>query len=126
MIQLTEFAKNDDVLNVICDYDMETAWDTYRHYLAIRKADLEVRKKTAAITFADDKFFVALQAADMMAFLTRHEARQRFYNIKNEWAPLFRRMIRDRGPGKIAWKALFADEKMTKNCLTKRPKKDLF
>jgi hypothetical protein len=117
IMELADYAKDDDVLSIVCDYDMETAWESYRHYQGLRKASLGVRHKTAALTFADDKYFLALQAADMMAFLTRHEARSRFYGIKNVWLPLFNDMVKDRGATKILWKYMFSDEKKTKNCL---------
>jgi len=109
-------------LSLICDHDIATAWDCYRHYLGVRKAHEGVRKKTASISFADDKFFPALQAADMVAFLTRHEARAQFFRIRNEWLPLFNYMVRDRGTGKMRWTKMFADEQMTKNCLKPRKK----
>lgn len=34
------------------------------HYQGVRKAHDVVRKKTASISFADDKYFPALQAAE--------------------------------------------------------------
>jgi len=82
---------------------------------------VRTRKKTASISFADDKYFPALQAADLMAFLTRHEARAQFYKKgRNEWLSLFDYLVRDRGAGKMRWLKMFADEKETKTCLKRR------
>jgi hypothetical protein len=110
LLELIDYLQDGDVLSLICDYDIETAWDCYRHYQGVRKAHEEVRKKTVSISFANDKFFPALQAADMVASLTRHEARDQFYKIRNDWLPLFNYMVRDRGAGKIKWLKMFADE----------------
>jgi hypothetical protein len=122
LLELVDYAQGDDVLSVVCDYDMETAWDCYRHYQGVRKAHDVVRKKTVSIGFADDKYFPALQAADLMAFLARHEARAQFYKQgRNEWLPLLNYLVRDRGVGKIRWFKMFADEQNTKNCLRRRP-----
>jgi hypothetical protein len=118
--ELADYRQTDDVLSIVCDYDIETAWDCYRHYQGVRKAHAEIRKKTVSISFADDKYFPALQAADMMAALARHEARQQFYGIKNLWEPIFAYTIRNRGTGGIEWKKMFADEGKAKNCLRPR------
>jgi len=121
LLELVDYAQGDDVLSVVCDYDMETAWDCYRHYQGVRRAHDVVRKKTASISFADDRYFPALQAADLMAFLARHEARAQFYQKgRNEWFPLFDYIVRDRGAGRMRWLKMFADEKKTKTCL-RRP-----
>ncbi len=120
LLDFPDHAGEDDVLSLICDHDEESAWDSYRHYRGIRRASTRVREKTASISFADDKFFPALQAADMVAFLTRHEAREEFYEIRNLWLPLFDYMVRDRGPGKMEWQKMFANEQKARNCLRPR------
>lgn len=117
LLELIKYAKGDDVLTIVCDHDIETAWECYRHYLGVRKKHDGVRKKTASIGFADDKFFPALQAADMIAYLTRHEARDEFYSIHNKWLGLFNYVVRKRGPAKMQWKKMFADEQKAKTCL---------
>ncbi|MGB7496317.1 MAG: DUF3800 domain-containing protein [Candidatus Acidiferrum sp.] len=121
LMELADYPQGDDVLSLICDYDIETAWESYRHYQGVRRVDEKVRKKTVSISFADDKFFPALQAADLVAFLTRCEARNQFYGIHNEWLPLFSYLVSDRGISKMQWKKMFADEVKSKNCL--RPTK---
>ncbi|MHB8487063.1 MAG: DUF3800 domain-containing protein [Candidatus Acidiferrales bacterium] len=116
LLELSDYAKGDDVLSIVCDYDIATAWECYRHYLGVRKAHEGVRRKTASISFADDKFFPALQAADMVAFLTRHEARDEFYGIHNKWLGLFNCVVRERET-KMQWQKMFADEQKAKTCL---------
>jgi hypothetical protein len=121
LLALTDYVQDDDLLTIVCDHDIETAWDSYRHYLGIRKIREDVRKKTVCISFADDKAFPALQAADLMASLARHEAREQFYRIKNEWIILFNYLVRDRGPNKMQWHKMFADETKAKYLLRTPP-----
>ena len=112
--------RTDDVLSIICDYDIETAWTSYRHYLGLRRVHEGVKKRTVSISFADDKAFPALQGADLMVSLARHEARQQFYGIKNIWKPLFDQIAFKRSlTSKIHWYSMFADEKKSKNLLQK-------
>ncbi len=117
LLELADYVQGNDVLSLICDHDEETAWDCYRHYKGVQKVSERVRKKTVCISFADDKFFPALQAADMVAFLTRHEAREEFYKIRNEWLSLFNYTVRNRDADKMQWQKMFANEEKTKNCL---------
>lgn len=124
LMELIDYVQEGDALSLICDHDIETAWECYRHYQGVRKAYDEVRKKTVSISFANDKHFPALQAADLVAWLTRHEARSQFYKMRNDWAPLFSWMVRDRGLGKIRWLKMFADEESAKGSLSSRMKKN--
>jgi len=123
MLAIADYAQAHDVVSVICDHDEETAWNCYRHYRGVRKASDKVREKTASISFADDKYFPALQAADLVAFLTRLEAREQFYRIPNEFVSLFNYMAKERGPNKMEWKKMFADEKLASNLLRSSLKK---
>ena len=54
----------DDRVSIICDDDPYTAWDCYNHYRSVGKADWRIQKKAVALSFANDKHFPALQAAD--------------------------------------------------------------
>src|SRR6266567_3312717 len=62
LLELADYAQEGDLINLVCDDDAETAWDCYRHYRGIRRAHEKVRRKTIALSFADDKHFPALQA----------------------------------------------------------------
>jgi hypothetical protein len=102
----------DDRINVVVDDDLNTAWDCYRHYRAVGKADWEIQKRAVSLTFANDKHFPALQAADMLAFLTRHEAKDRFYKQPNAWKSLYSRLTTEPEPayGLMRWFRVFAAE----------------
>jgi uncharacterized protein DUF3800 len=102
----------EDRLNIVVDDDLNTAWDCYRHYRMVGKADWEIQKKAVSLTFANDKHFPALQASDMLAFLTRHEACERFYKQPNTWAKLYDRLTTEPEPGYgvMRWFQVFAAE----------------
>lgn len=113
VIELVDYVQEDDRISLICDDDMETAWDCYRHYRGIRRVHESIRKKTVSLTFADDRYFPALQAADMASFLIRLEAKRQFYGIPHSFVSLADYLTTG-GKGKMDWRVLFADEKMLK------------
>jgi hypothetical protein len=110
IVELMDYVHGDDRISLTCDHDEETAWDCYRHYRGIRNARGEIREKTIALRFADDKHFPALQAADMVAVLTRFEARHQFYKKEYKFTELFDYLVRERGPNLMQWRKMFADE----------------
>jgi uncharacterized protein DUF3800 len=103
----------DDRVGIIVDDDINTAWDCYRHYRMVAKADWRIQKKAVSLSFANDKHFPALQAADMLAFLTKHEAAERFTGASNIWKKLFNRLTTHPEPayGIMRWFGMFAHEK---------------
>ncbi len=102
----------DDRISIICDDDPYTAWDLYCHYRSLGKADHNIQKKAISLSFANDKHFPGLQAADMLAFLTRHEAAEQFNGIQNAWRRLYDRLTTAPEPpyGIMRWFHMFADE----------------
>lgn len=110
--ELIRYVQADDKISIICDDDVETAWACYHHYRGIRRADPVVRDKTVSLTFADDKHFPALQAADMLAFLARLEAKMRFYGGRYSFRKVYLSLTTDRGVGFTKWSAMFADRRM--------------
>jgi hypothetical protein len=110
--ELMHYVQADDKISIICDDDVETAWACYQHYRAIRRADPVIREKTVSLTFADDKHFPALQAADMLSFLARLEAKMRFYGDRYSFRKLYLSLTTDKGVGFTKWAAMLADKKM--------------
>lgn len=115
MVELIDYVQGDDRISLICDDDKSTAWLCYCHYRAIRRVHLDVRKKIVSLTFATDDYFPALQAADMVAFLSRLEAKRRFYNEFNAFLPLFNSLVRDNGAGGMQWYSMFAPQEKLKS-----------
>jgi len=105
MLELIKHIPDDDRIALISDDDIDTAWDLYLHYRAIGKAYWEVQKAMVSLAFANDRLFPALQAADMIAFLTRHAAEEQFYKKPNMWNRLFEHLITDPPPsvGLMKW-----------------------
>ena len=116
LLELVHYVQGDDRISIICDDDMETAPQCYMHYRGIRRAHEEVRQKTVALTFANDKYFPALQAADMLAYLARLEAKTRFYpGDRYSFRRLWCNLTDQRGPGFTQWSAMFADKQILQN-----------
>ncbi len=114
MLELLRYVHEDDRISVICDDDEDTAWDCYQHYRGIRRARADVRKRTISISFADDEHFPALQAADMVAFLARLEAKAAFYGDQYSFRRLFDHLITEKGVGHARWFTMFADKQKCK------------
>ena len=113
--EMVDYVQGDDRISLICDDDEQTAWDCFQHYRGARKADPEIRKKTVALTFADDEHFPALQAADMIAFLSRREALRQFYGKPNHVGKLLDYLTTELSSGFGAkWMKMFADESAIK------------
>jgi hypothetical protein len=81
--------RSDDRISFICDDDEQTAWNCYQFYRRVRKIDGVSAKHFIAISFADDKSFPALQAADLLSSLMRMRARFQFFGTPYDYAPLF-------------------------------------
>jgi hypothetical protein len=112
-LEIVDHVGEKDRVVIVCDDDLATAWDTYLHYRAVRDAHPEFRKKTVGITFADSEHFPALQAADMVAFLGRLQARSEFYSVANDWKRLYEYVTTPPSGhrGIMRWYRMFADEK---------------
>ena len=110
LLEIVDHTNDGDRLSLICDDDLETAWECYGHYREIRKAMPKVREKTAALSFADDRYFPALQASDMFAFLSRLAARKAFYKDYFPFEPLHRHLTKDRGAPYTKWGFVSADK----------------
>lgn len=110
LLELVRYVHGNDKISIICDDDKDTALDCYRHYRAVRRVHTEVREKTVSLTFADDKYFPALQAADLLAFLSRLEARMRFHNIPYSFRKIYLSLTNQRETGNTQWSAAFIDK----------------
>lgn len=108
VLHLVKILKPADRINLICDDDEETAWLCYGHYRALRRAEKRVKRKTISLTFGDDRHLPALQAADMVALLTRLEAIYRFYKQDFDFSPLFDYLVTRRAPPSAQWYSCFA------------------
>ena len=114
LLELADYVHDDDRISLICDDDRQTALDCYRHYRGVRSAEPRVQKKAVSLCFADDEYFPALQAADMVAFLSRLEAKSQFYGDRYDFRRLFDHLTTEKGVSHMKWFMMFADEKKIK------------
>jgi len=110
LLEIAGYVQGSDKISLICDDDIQTAWDCYRHYRSVRRVDSEINDKVASLSFADDEYFPALQAADFVAFLSRLEAKRQFYSDFNMYLRLFNYTVKQRGVNRTDWRMMFADE----------------
>jgi hypothetical protein len=81
--------RDEDKMHLICDDDENTALNCYRLYRRVKIVDPTLRHRLVALTFASDKEFVPLQAADMLSSLVRLQALRQFRNEYFEYVSLF-------------------------------------
>jgi hypothetical protein len=112
--EIIDYVHGDDRVALVCDDDKTTAWDCYRHYRGMKAADEQIRTKIVSLGFANDEHFPALQAADVLAYLSRLEAKRCFYGDHYTFPALFDYLTKDRGGDKMKWSLMFADEKIIK------------
>lgn len=114
LLEIVKHIGEDGRINLICDDDIDTAWDCYNHYRTVGKVDHRIQKQAVSLSFANDKHFPALQAADMVAFLTRQEASQQFDGKPNIWRRLYDRLtIEPYAPlGVMRWYHMYAGAEM--------------
>ena len=98
ILELVHYVLQYDKIRIVCDHDLETSWDCYKHYNGVRRAHDLIRRQTVSLSFADDEYFPALQAADMLAYLARLEARRQFYGTKYSYKPLLDYLVDKRTP----------------------------
>lgn len=115
---LANYAKANESITMTCDEDEETAWNCYRLYRRVKELEPKSGKRLAAITFANDLYFPALQAADMLSFLCREQARFQFDGIRYEYQEFFRYLTDSRGTSSVEWQVIFKNNEDLKQLET--------
>jgi hypothetical protein len=90
MLQVVDFTPDRDGLVLVCDEDEQTALQFYKLYRRIKKVMPGVKQKLNAISFCDDKFVFAVQAADFVASMVRLDALARRDKKKHQYRRLFK------------------------------------
>jgi hypothetical protein len=108
---LAEFARPEENITMVCDEDEETAWNCYRLYKRVKQIHPKVGRRLAAISFADDTYFPALQAADMLSFLCREQAKLQWFGESYEYQDFFRYLTDPRGTSSLQWRVAFKNKK---------------
>lgn len=111
MLELLKYVGKDDYISLICDHDSETSIKAYIHWQAICKAYEELKEKTVALTFANDKHFPALQAADFASWLARREAALVFHKKSYKFRALYEYLTTSKlRRGRCDWSYCFVDK----------------
>jgi Protein of unknown function (DUF3800) len=119
ILEMIDCIHSDDRISLVCDYDNATAWDCFRHWKGVRNSHDLIRKMTISLAFADDEYFPALQAADMVAYLARLEAVRQFHGRQYSYKPLLDYLI-DKRPSAstLRWGVMFANEALMRSLKT--------
>lgn len=103
VLQIIGFCGKEDKISLICDEDEGTAMNFYHLYRRIKLQWPQAKDKFAGITFADDKYLFALQAADLVVSLIRLEAGKRMLQIPYDYEPLFSELNAPASKGENIW-----------------------
>jgi hypothetical protein len=82
--------QEESLVSLICDDEEQTAWNFYQLYRRVRLNRPDANKQLVSIAFANDKHFTTLQAADLVASLSRLEAGSRFHGVPYDYTELFK------------------------------------
>jgi hypothetical protein len=94
--------------SIIVDDEEKYAVECYKLLCRMKRARPEVRTKIVSIAFADDQYYPALQAADMLSSLTRMKAKQKFHGASFEYEGFYKILVEDSSKaGKIVFKGGF-------------------
>jgi hypothetical protein len=120
LLEIAGYVHEDNKISLLTDYDMETGWETFRSYKGMRHTYPELRKKTIALSYVGDEHFPAVQAADMVAYLVRLEAKWLFHRIPYDYKPLLDHLI-DRRPAfsTLKWGICLANKAVMETLKTK-------
>lgn len=94
MLEVVGFTPAHDKIIFVCDDEEEKALPFYKLYRRVKKVWPEARDKLVAISFADDKYLFALQAADLVAALMRLEAGRRLARVRYDYLPLSKAVMK--------------------------------
>ncbi len=89
LFEVMEPVHREDKLSIVCDDEEAVALKFYKLYRKIKLNYHDARSRLACLSFADDQVFPALQAADMIASLTRLEGRRVFGGSPYDYESLF-------------------------------------
>ncbi len=107
--------RDEDKMHVICHDEEQTALNCYRLYRRVKIVYPALRHRLVALTFANDKEFVPLQAADMLSSLVRLQALRQFRDAYFEYVSLFHALTvpSEQVTNGIKWvKGFFGGEKL--------------
>lgn len=89
LLQLLDYANEEDKISFVCDDDESTALPCYHYYRKVKSVWPMAKQKLASLCFADDTLVPSLQAADMLSSLVRLEAEKRFHQVEYDFGTIY-------------------------------------
>lgn len=89
LLEIIKSTHPEDKLMMVCDDEEQMAEPMYKLYRRVKIVYPEARDKLKSITFGDDEWMYALQAADLVSSLVRLEAAKRFSGTAYDYEGLF-------------------------------------
>lgn len=89
ILHVLEFVPDNERIVLTLDEDEQTLENLYRLYKKIKKTWPKAKKHLAAISFADDRYLSALQAADFIGALMRLEFDRKWNNAEYDYPQLW-------------------------------------
>lgn len=97
-----------EILSIVCDDEEHYAVRCYKMLAQAKNNHPYLRKAITSICFGDDKQMVALQAADMLAYLMRAEAAFRMHATEYKYADLYKQLAS--GQSRMGYEVRLWDE----------------
>jgi len=85
--------RDGDHLGFVCDDEESTAEPCYKMYRKAIKRSVVARKAMSSLTFANDRHYPGLQAADLLASLARREAKLKFFGETYEYESVYQAVV---------------------------------
>jgi hypothetical protein len=106
MYETVEFLKttSDPRIGITCDDEEKYAVECYKLFTKARRENPQLRKVLTSICFGDDQHYLQLQAADLLAYVVRSCAAQRFHGEPSECGDLFAKFLAVESDDKIQFK----------------------
>lgn len=119
---------NDAKACIICDDEEKYFVECYKLLARYKREDPSVRHRFIAMSAANDKEFDELQAADLLAYVTRCEAGKRFLGTSYQFEELHAEFERSEPDYKLRFSpgsGFWGKERLLQHCdlIRKRPKK---
>ena len=92
MMELLDTLQENQVVSVVCDDEEELAMPIYKLYRKVQVAYPLAANKFTSLSFANDRVYPELQAADLCASILRLEARRIYFGEPYDYEPLFKRL----------------------------------
>lgn len=95
LLDLYEYinGRANDQMAITCDDEEMYSTEVYKIFTRLRTEEPKMRERFISISFADDRFFPQLQAADLFASIARQRAAHEFHGVPFEYEEISREFM---------------------------------